>query len=120
MDSTQTSNVRTASTVGILAGLWLIISPFILGNSGVSTVMWNEIIFGVIVAVLAGIQMASTETRWPSWINFVVGLWLILAPFVLNSYTGLGAARSNDVVLGIIVGLTGLWAALATPEVQHR
>jgi len=34
-------------------GIWLIIAPFVLSYSGVAAAMWNDIIVGIIVAVLA-------------------------------------------------------------------
>ena len=40
-----------------------------------------------------------------SWIFVLAGIWLIIAPFVL-AYEG--AARWNDIVLGLIVGILGL------------
>jgi hypothetical protein len=48
-----------------------------------------------------------------SWINCLLGIWLIISPFVLG-FTTASAAMSNAIVLGILVGIFGLWAALAT------
>jgi hypothetical protein len=39
--------------VNAVFGAWLIVSPFILGFSGLVSAMWNQIIVGVIVGVLA-------------------------------------------------------------------
>jgi hypothetical protein len=47
-----------------------------------------------------------------SWINFLLGIWLIISPFVLG-FT-VASALSNAILLGILVGIFGLWAALAT------
>jgi len=41
-----------------------------------------------------------------SFVNFLAGIWLIAAPFVL-SY-GLQAARTNDIILGVVVGVLAL------------
>ena len=106
-----------ASTAGVLmvaAGVWLIVAPFVLSYGGGTTQLWNDIILGVIVG-LVGLS-AFTAPRTSGWINLLAGIWLIIAPFVL-SYQGGSAvgAAWNDVVLGIIVGVLGLWS-MAAPE----
>jgi hypothetical protein len=47
--------------------------------------------------------------RPASWINVILGAWLIVAAWVLGYTTA--AARAEDVVLGIAVVLVSLWAA---------
>lgn len=41
------------------------------------------------------------------WLFIIAGLWLIIAPFVLGYAQG--AAMGNDLVVGIILALVGLW-----------
>ncbi len=51
--------------------------------------------------------------KWASWISFVLGLWLIVTPFVMPSSAG---AAPNDVILGILIATFSLWmAALYEP-----
>lgn len=45
------------------------------------------------------------------WINFVLGIWLILAPWVLGYMNA--TAKSEDVVFGAAVILVSLWIANA-------
>jgi len=73
-----------------------------------------------------------------SWTNFALGVWLVIAPFVLL-YRGIQAALWDDIVVGLliaafsfsraleieklivgnwIVGALGLWA-LISPFVLH-
>ncbi|MBE3583818.1 MAG: SPW repeat protein [Limnochordaceae bacterium] len=42
--------------INVLLGVWLIVSPFILGYRDVPAALWNGIIVGVIVAVLSYLQ----------------------------------------------------------------
>jgi len=37
----------------VVFGVWLVISPWILGFSGLGAAMWNAVIVGAVVAVLA-------------------------------------------------------------------
>ena len=46
------------------------------------------------------------------WINIVLGLWLLVAPFVLGYSASSVAALTNDVVLGILV-IAGAWWVMA-------
>lgn len=46
-----------------------------------------------------------------SWINLVLGLWLVAAGFVLGHATG--NAVVEDVITGLLVALGALWAARA-------
>jgi hypothetical protein len=49
---------------------------------------------------------------WPSWIDFLLGIWLIIAPFALG-YRGLsGRATGEDVIFGILIAAFSLWTAL--------
>ncbi len=45
------------------------------------------------------------------WIEIFIGLWLMVAPFILN-YASLSIALWNDIILGLIVGVVGLVGAL--------
>jgi len=50
-----TGSVRTAKTmdwIAALAGVWLLIAPFLLGAPDMSAGLWNDLIVGVIVLVL--------------------------------------------------------------------
>ena len=49
--------------------------------------------------------------RWISWVTFVVGIWLIAAPFALG-YSGTFQAATNDVGVGVLIAASSLWLAL--------
>jgi len=39
--------------VQLILGLWIFVSPWVLGFSDISTALWSNIIFGVLVAIFA-------------------------------------------------------------------
>lgn len=49
--------------------------------------------------------------RWISWVTFVVGLWLIAAPFALG-YSGMFQATASDVIVGLLIAASSLWMAV--------
>jgi VIT1/CCC1 family predicted Fe2+/Mn2+ transporter len=108
--------VKIASGLNVLLGLWLLVAPFLLGYAEVGAAMWNDVIVGGLVLALAGIRVwKPAQNRWLSWTNLLLGVWLLAAPFILT-YSGVAAAMWNDVIVGIGIAVLGAWSAVATPE----
>lgn len=49
-----------------------------------------------------------------SWLNVLAGIWLVIAPWVL-AYETTGP-KVNDVVVGVVVGVTALVVAVSEPR----
>ena len=101
-----------------IGGVWEVLAPFILSYSATKSAMWDAIIIGVVLVILgawAGLASASSTVKALSWVNAVLGLWLIIAPFIL-AYSGVTAAMWNDIIVGIIIVVLGVWAAQAVKE----
>jgi uncharacterized membrane protein HdeD (DUF308 family) len=115
MDVPGATSTKTASVLNVIAGLWLLISPFVLGFSAMQTATWDTAVVGVIVLVLAWTR-AANPARYVglSVINLLLGVWLIVSPFVL-AYSTSRPATWNDVVFGIVVAILAIWSAVATP-----
>lgn len=103
--------VLTASGLNVLAGIWLIIAPFVLGYSD-GDPYWNDIVFGAIIAVLA-LARVSGAYRMPelSWINALIGAWIFVSAFWLDDSA---RASWNDVILGIVVFVLAISSATAS------
>jgi hypothetical protein len=96
-----------------MAGLWEVLSPFILGYSAITVALWNAIIVGVVLIVLAAWAALSEQVRLDrnlEWINAVLGVWLILSPFALN-YSTVVTALWNNIIVGVVVIVLAAWAA---------
>jgi hypothetical protein len=121
--------VQWTSGVNVVAGLWLIIAPFVLGYHQIQAALWNDALVGIVVAALAVARLARPLMNPSlSWIDAVLGLWLILAPFVLGyggaveaealaiegPVGGVQAAMWNDIIVGVIILVLGAWSALGT------
>jgi hypothetical protein len=106
---------RTASVLTLIAGIWLIISPFWMGYYTAPAPLWNTLTVGIAVTVLALVRACyPAENVGLSWINLLLGLWLIVSPSFLP-YHDLWVPARCDVITGIVIGVTALWGALATP-----
>ncbi len=102
-----------SSWVNIVLGILVIILPFVFGVHS-SKGIWNNVITGVIVGILAIIRWRIHQPGW-RWLNLILGIWIVISPFVLFLS---GAVMSNNVILGIIVAalaLTNTYSKASTP-----
>ena len=112
VQSSAIGQVKLASGLNVLAGIWEVLAPFILGYAAEATPTTNAILVGLIVTVLAAIRfLGAYRAAWMSWVNAALGAWLIAAPFILGYF---GTPRINDIILGIIIAFFGTWSALAS------
>lgn len=109
-------SAKVASTINVIAGIWLIISPFVLRYWHMADAAWNNIIVGIVVLVLAAIRVANPARNLAlGWINLILGIWIFISPWVLR-YADERTPLSNDVVLGIIVFICAIWSLAASPR----
>lgn len=112
MRNDSRSQIKSASGFNLLLGLWLIIAPFLLSYA-TSASRGNDITIGIIVALLAAFRLLGVyRAAWLSWLNALLGIWLIIAPFVLRY--GSSSALWNDVIVGLFIAFLGLWSATAS------
>lgn len=113
--NSDTSQVKVASGLNFLAGIWIIISAWVYGAIYTSGSAWNSIIIGIVIAVFAAIRFFSPRSAvGRSWINALLGIWMIISPWVYG-YVNTNEARMwNSVIFGIIVLILGVWSAAAT------
>jgi hypothetical protein len=96
--------------VNIILSIWLFIPPWVLGYSLGQVQAWNAWIVAVVVFVLSIASLAQFQ-RWEERINVLLGIWLILSPWILRFSTDSKPA-ANAIIVGIIVGVLALWNAL--------
>ncbi len=99
-----------------LAGLWMFISPWVLGYTAITSAFVDALIVGallVIFGVVAALTNSSGTARGLNWLNAILGLWLIVSPFVLAFAALHSGAEDNFITVGIIELVLGVIAALA-------
>ena len=101
--------IRYTSALIVLAGAWLAFSPLWVHYTSTAN-KWQQVVVGIVIALLGVSRMAAPSVRWPSWVNFLAGIWLIIAPWTMTSTT---TVKWNEVVLGIIVAVLAAWGAIA-------
>jgi SPW repeat len=105
------ADVKTISRLNVLAGIWLVVSPFLLAYGGGDAV-WNPIACGVVVALLGYLRVSGEYSEsWLSWTSAVVGVWLFISGFWLADSA---RAEWNSLALGALVFLFSTASASAS------
>ena len=105
---------RWQDWVMLVLGVWLFLTPFILGYSDFgSTASVNSFVFGIIVAALALAALGRPQ-MWEEWVNLVLGLWLIVAPFALG-FRNETAASTNHIVVGLLIAIDAVSVLIDFP-----
>lgn len=105
--------VRVASGLNLLTGIWLVLLPSIIGFRH-HDAAWNPIVFGALIAALALTRITDVaHTKVLSFINAAVGVWLVVSAFLLAQSP---RAVATVALTGVAVMLFGLMSAAATEQ----
>ena len=75
-------NERVCDVLNLILGAFLFFSPWIFGfAAGVQS--QNAMISGIVIAVLS-IAALAAFAEWEEWLNLIVGLWVLVSPWVLG------------------------------------
>jgi hypothetical protein len=102
----------------LLAGLWLAVSPLVVHFRAVAPeVAQNNLIVGLGVAAIGlALSMTPRSMLRLSWATALIGVWTIVAPWVIEKSTvELGIILNNVITGGVIVllGLAGAGITMA-------
>ncbi len=106
------SRSKQINPVIALLGLWQIAAPFALGYAHVTAPLWNSVIVGALLigfSLTCAVTTSAVLARTMDWLNVILGIWLIVAPFVMG-YAGIVAGLWNAVIVGTLVAALSLWA----------
>jgi flagellar biosynthesis protein FliQ len=115
------AQARAASSINVLLGIWLLVSPWFFGYSAVGLpAILNSVIVGTLVALLAASRQVSPPTSTnSSYLIPTLALWTIASPWMYGYAANLSGRRDN-VVLGIVMAALAIWSCGAsTAEQKH-
>jgi nucleoside-diphosphate-sugar epimerase len=90
---------RWAHFANITLGLWLIVSPPMLGFAG-TPLAWSDFVSGAVLMVLASLCL-SWRFGWARWATAFLATWIMFSPLVFH--TPNAAAYLNDTLIGMLV-----------------
>ncbi len=95
---------------GILLGVLIGLSPWLVGQQDDQPAMWNAMLVGVLVLSLAAVELVDLH-RWEEVGEIACGVWLSASPYIFG-YADAGMLRYWHFGLGTVVVLlavTELW-----------
>jgi len=100
--------IRVTSWMIVLIGIWLVWAPFFVWYTDVSKAFWSSLLTGAALVVAALIEITVPRSlRIISWINLLIGAWLILSPYLLR-FSEILLPTLLHVGMGILVGAIAL------------
>lgn len=105
----ERATAQVVDGLTLLAGLYLAMSPWIVGFNDLSTLAGNNLIAGVAVALLAlGLASAYGRTHGIAWVMPLIGVWTIIAPWVVSGDASTTGTVWSNVVIGAVTVILGL------------
>lgn len=102
----------------LLLGVWLFVSPWVLGIPSDSPRAINAYVVGIAMAALAAFDLYKTY-YWAVIANLALGAWTALSPWV-PAFVDRGAMMTNSVIVGIAVVVLGMWELRSDPELHRQ
>jgi hypothetical protein len=102
----------------LILGIWLCLSPWVLGFASERAAAENAVAVGVLI-IVAEVFTFSMLRVVEEWINVALGLWLVASVWILAITAA--AAKVDFVVGGLLVALLALYEIRdARRPARHR
>lgn len=102
----------------LIAGIWMIVSPWALAYQAEPRPMWNAVILGLVIAAVA-LSALWQVFAWQEWVNIVLGAWLIVSPWALG-FNALQAAMVNALIVGAVVVVLAIWVLATDRDIGFK
>jgi hypothetical protein len=110
-DAAANPAVQLADGLTLLAGLFLALSPWIVGFVNLGSLTMNNLVTGLAVALLSlGFSSAFGRTYGIAWTAPLIGLWTIVAPWLIRGEAATAGAITTNVIVGAVIAVLGLIA----------
>ena len=95
--------------LALLTGLYVAVSPWIVGFGATRSLGTSNLIVGIAVAFLVyGFATALDRAHGMTWILPVLGVWVIVSPWILQGLTPTAGMIWSNVVAGALLTFLGL------------
>ncbi|HET7668549.1 MAG TPA: SPW repeat protein [Mycobacterium sp.] len=105
----ESAVIQGALGLALLTGLYIAISPWVIGFDGTSRLVVINLIGGIAAAVLAvGFSSAFDRTHGMTWTMPLLGIWQIIAPWVHRGPLPTAGMVWSNVVSGALITVLGI------------
>lgn len=109
-----TPRAQAVEALAIGAGLFLAISPWVVGYTGFTTLTVCNLVLGVAYAFLmGGFGSAFERTHARAWTATLIGLWTVIAPWAINGGAHIRRTILTNTITGAVMVLLAM-AAIGT------
>ncbi len=102
---------RWQEWVSFVAGAWLFVSPWVLGFTAAPVAAWTAYVLGALAVIVALWAMTARDARIIEGGGVLLGALVFLSPWVMG-FTGERLARVDAMIVGVVLVLASLWAAV--------
>ena len=100
--------------VNIVLGVWLIVSPWVLGFQDVTLAMWSTVATGIALGAVA-LGATLVPRAWEEWTEGALAIWLAVSPWVLGFAT-VENAMVNAVLVSAAILVLALWVLVTDKD----
>lgn len=116
-EAAETPAAQVAEGLTFLSGLYLAISPWVVGFTGHTSLTVNNVLTGVALAVLALCYATMFgRSHRIAWVAPIISAWTIVAPWLVSG----PAPSTRAIVSNVIVGVIGLACTIAMMSMGRR
>lgn len=107
-----TPRAQAVEALAMLAGLFLAVSPWVVGYSGLFTTLTvTNLIVGLAYTVLmAGFGSAYERTHARAWAASLIGIWTVIAPWAINGGAHVRRTILTNTITGGVMACLGMAA----------
>lgn len=108
------TNSKLCDVANLILGAVLFFSPWVFGFA-TGMPLKNAFVLGIVIAAVS-IAALTALAVWEEWLNLILGLWVLVSPWVLGFAQG--TAMKVHVVIGVIVAILAaieLWILYQNP-----
>jgi hypothetical protein len=105
----ESRSAQVTEGLALIAGLYLAISPWVVGFNQLATITLNNLVTGIAAGLLAlGFASAFGRTHGLTWVLPLIGIWVIVSPWVVSGEVNITQVVVNNVIVGAVILLLGL------------
>lgn len=114
---TNETEMRWQDWGNFIIGAWLFISPWVLQYpSDIPSAAWNAYLLGAAIVIFAAFAVYMPRV-WEEGLNTVLGLWMIVSPWVLG-FASHQEVTMNAVIVGALVTILAVWAMVQDKDFE--
>ncbi|MGE3361948.1 MAG: SPW repeat protein [Rhizobiaceae bacterium] len=112
-----TENGKAQDWINLVLAIFLFLSPWLVGFAAEVNPAWNAWLMGAAMGIIS-LAALYAFAEWEEWVNGALGLWLIVAPWILG-FTASMNAMWTHVAIGALVVLVSAWGVWTARHEPH-